>query len=106
TFFAFTHLLSSFRRQQLKLPGGYCLKSWIHYTSKLFFAPFCLIVISTHDEVRMKRFIQGENRKQSTLLPEMLDDYVTQENPVRVVDVFIDNLDAHAAVPLLVITCK
>ncbi|MET3106468.1 transposase [Oxalobacteraceae bacterium GrIS 1.18] len=54
----------------------------------------------------MKRFIQGENRKQSTLLPEMLDDYVTQENPVRVVDVFIDNLDAHAAVPLLVITCK
>ncbi|MET3124570.1 hypothetical protein AAKU67_004187, partial [Oxalobacteraceae bacterium GrIS 2.11] len=31
TFFAFTHLLSSFRRQQLKLPGGYCLKSWIHY---------------------------------------------------------------------------
>ena len=41
----------------------------------------------------MKRFIQGENRKQSTLLPEMLDDYVTQENPVRVVDVFIDNLD-------------
>ena len=36
----------------------------------------------------MKRFIQGEHRTQSTLLPEMLDDYVTEENPVRVVDEF------------------
>ncbi|TDK66405.1 IS1182 family transposase [Sapientia aquatica] len=41
----------------------------------------------------MKRFIQGEHRTQSTLLPELLDDYVTEENPVRVVDVFVDNLD-------------
>jgi transposase len=41
----------------------------------------------------MKRFIQGEHRTQSTLLPEMLDDYVTAENPVRVIDVFVDNLD-------------
>jgi transposase len=41
----------------------------------------------------MKRFIQGEHRTQSTLHPEMLDDYVTEENPVRVVDVFVDNLD-------------
>ncbi|TDK66383.1 IS1182 family transposase [Sapientia aquatica] len=44
----------------------------------------------------MKRFIQGEHRTQSTLLPEVLDDYVTEENPVRVVDVFIDNLDLQA----------
>jgi len=41
----------------------------------------------------MKRFIQGEQRTQITLLPEMLDDYVTEEHSVRVVDVFIDNLD-------------
>lgn len=41
----------------------------------------------------MKRFVQGEQRTQITLLPEMLDDYVTEENSVRVVDVFIDNLD-------------
>jgi transposase len=41
----------------------------------------------------MKRFVQGEHRTQGTLLPAMLDDYVTEENPVRVVDVFIDNLD-------------
>lgn len=41
----------------------------------------------------MKRFIQGEDRTQSTLLPEMLDDYVSEANPVRVVDVYVDELD-------------
>ena len=41
----------------------------------------------------MKRFIQGEHRGQGTFLPENLDDYVTDTNPVRVVDVFVDELD-------------
>lgn len=41
----------------------------------------------------MKRFIEGEDRGQGTLLPEHLDDYVTENNPVRVVDVFVDELD-------------
>ena len=41
----------------------------------------------------MKRFIQGEDRTQGTLLPELLDDYVSDTNPVRVVDVFVDELD-------------
>ena len=41
----------------------------------------------------MKRFVQGECRTQSTLLPELLDDYITENNPVRVVDVFVDELD-------------
>lgn len=41
----------------------------------------------------MKRFIQGEHRGQSTLLPESLDDYVSDTNPARVVDVFVDELD-------------
>jgi len=41
----------------------------------------------------MKRFIQGEHRGQGTLLPESLDDYVSHTNPVRVVDVFVDELD-------------
>jgi len=41
----------------------------------------------------MKRFIQGECRTQSTLLPELLDDYIADTNPVRVVDVFVDELD-------------
>ena len=40
----------------------------------------------------MKRFIQGEGRTQSTLLPAMLDDYIADTNPVWVVDVFLDEL--------------
>jgi len=42
---------------------------------------------------QMKRFIEGESRTQSTLLPEVLDDFVAEANPVRVVDVFVDELD-------------
>jgi transposase len=38
----------------------------------------------------MKRFVEGENRSQSTLFPESLDSYVTEDNPARVVDAFID----------------
>ena len=41
----------------------------------------------------MKRFIEGEDRSQSTLFPEHFDDYVGEDNPVRVVDVFVDELD-------------
>jgi len=41
----------------------------------------------------MKRFIEGEDRGQGTLLPELLDDYVTENNPVRVIDVFVEELD-------------
>jgi transposase len=41
----------------------------------------------------MKRFIEGENRNQSTLFPECLEDYVTEDNPVRVIEVFVDELD-------------
>ena len=44
----------------------------------------------------MGRFVEGEDRSQSTLLPERLDDYVTEDNPVRVVDVFVDTLDLTA----------
>jgi len=41
----------------------------------------------------VKRFVQGEHRGQGTLLPQSLDDYVSDTNPVRVVDVFVDELD-------------
>ena len=41
----------------------------------------------------MKRFIEGDARGQGTLLPELLDDYVAENNPVRVVNVFVDELD-------------
>src|SRR3954447_25937827 len=44
----------------------------------------------------MTRFIEGKDRRQTLLLPECLDDYVTQDNPVRVVDAFIDELDLQA----------
>jgi len=41
----------------------------------------------------MKRFIEGENRFQSTLFPESLEDYIADDNPVRVIDAFVDGLD-------------
>jgi len=41
----------------------------------------------------MKRFIEGQNRSQVTLLPECLDDYIGEDNPVRVVDAFVDELE-------------
>jgi len=41
----------------------------------------------------MKRFIQSTDRTQVTLFPEQLEDYVADDNPVRVVDVFVEQLD-------------
>jgi transposase len=44
----------------------------------------------------MKRFIEGADRTQITLLPECLDDFVAEDNPIRVVDVFVEQLDLKA----------
>ena len=44
----------------------------------------------------MHRFIDGEDRMQQTLLPNSLEDYVSEENPVRVIEVFIEELDLAA----------
>ena len=41
----------------------------------------------------MARFVVGDDRSQSTLFPERLDDYLGEDNPVRAVDVFVDELD-------------
>lgn len=41
----------------------------------------------------MSGFIKGESRSQTTLFPEALDEYITEENPIRVIDVFVDHLD-------------
>src|SRR6202142_3804658 len=41
----------------------------------------------------MKGFVQGVDRQQATLLPECLDDWVDESNPVRAVDVFVDALE-------------
>ena len=44
----------------------------------------------------MKRFIEGEDRQQTTLLPDCLDDYIADDNPVRAVDAFVEELDLKA----------
>src|SRR5210317_77890 len=41
----------------------------------------------------MKRFIEGVDRSQTTLFPERLEDWVGEDNPVRVIDVFVEELD-------------
>lgn len=40
----------------------------------------------------MAGFIEGESRAQATLLPERLDDYIAENSPVRVIDVFVQRL--------------
>jgi transposase len=40
----------------------------------------------------MKRFVVGENRSQGTLFPERLDDFITEDNPVQVIEAFIESL--------------
>jgi len=40
----------------------------------------------------MKRFVEGADRSQSVLFPERLDDYIDEDHPVRVIDVFVGAL--------------
>jgi transposase len=44
-------------------------------------------------ELWMSRYIEGEQRTQSVLFPEQLEDWITEDNPVRAVDAFVDELD-------------
>lgn len=44
----------------------------------------------------MKRFVAGQDRSQSTLFPERLDNFIADDNPVRAIDVFVDELDMAA----------
>lgn len=41
----------------------------------------------------MKRFIEGSDRGSWTFLPESLDDWISEDNPVRAIDAFVDALD-------------
>lgn len=41
----------------------------------------------------MKRFVEGSDRSQSNLFPECLDDLIDENNPVRVVEAFVNELD-------------
>ena len=44
----------------------------------------------------MGRFIAGCDRRQQLFLPDCVDDYVAEDSPVRIVDVFVDELDLAA----------
>lgn len=44
----------------------------------------------------MSRFIEGQDRSQSVLFPEQLEDWITEDNPVRAVDAFVEALDLAA----------
>ncbi len=44
----------------------------------------------------MRRFVEGMDRGQSTLFPECLEDWIADDNPVQIVDVFVDELDLGA----------
>ena len=44
-------------------------------------------------ELLMSRFIEGQDRSQSVLFPEQLEDWISEDNPVRAVDVFVEALD-------------
>ena len=39
------------------------------------------------------KYVEGTNRYQPTMLPPILDDYVDENNPARVIDAFVDSLD-------------
>ena len=41
----------------------------------------------------MTRFVVGDDRSQSTMFPERLDDYLGEDNPVRAINAFVDELD-------------
>jgi transposase len=44
----------------------------------------------------MKRFVEGEDRSQSTLFPERLEDYISEDNPVRAIEAFVEEFDLRA----------
>jgi hypothetical protein len=44
----------------------------------------------------MGRFVEGADRSQTTLLPECLDDFIAEDNPVRIIDAFVEELELPA----------
>ena len=45
----------------------------------------------------MRRFVEGIDRGQTTLFPERLEDWIGEDNPVRVVDLFVEELEVPAS---------
>src|SRR3974377_26647 len=52
-----------------------------------------MIPLAIYSGGLMKRYIEGADRGQSTFLPECLDDWIAEDNPVRAIDAFVDALD-------------
>src|SRR5580693_9409133 len=50
-------------------------------------------ILARFAEERMRRFVEGADRGQTSLFPECLEDWIGEDNPVRVVDAFVDELD-------------
>lgn len=44
----------------------------------------------------MKRFVEAEDRSQNSLFPERLDDYISEDNPIRAIEAFVEELDLGA----------
>jgi transposase len=42
------------------------------------------------------KYVEGQDREQLTLLPDCIEDYIGEDNPVRVIDAFVDGLDLEA----------
>src|SRR5215204_2341701 len=72
--------------------GEVCFWPWLRENASL---DLILAIRFSRDlrEGRMKRFMVGSDRGQSTLLPECLDDWIDESNPVRAVDAFVDALE-------------
>src|SRR4029453_15809923 len=51
------------------------------------------MILSRFAGDRMKRFVEGVDRGQRTLFPECLEDWIGEDNAVRVIDVFVEELD-------------
>src|SRR5918999_131949 len=51
------------------------------------------MILRLRRRMGMSRFVAGADRSQTTLFPECLDDWIDEDNPVRVVDVLVDALD-------------
>jgi len=73
--------------------------SRIYSVKFLIFKPSILVLLwgqLNHKVSVMAHHILGQSRIQTTLFPEVLDDFVTEDNSVRVVDVFVEGLDLEA----------
>src|SRR5450631_896175 len=80
--------------------SGHCgLRIWLNGERPVAIDPGCVKTQSVlwfpllNRGGMMKGFVQGADRQQTTLLPECLDDWVGESNPVRAVDVFVDALE-------------